>query len=62
MAEYFRAGVRLVWLIYPETRQVHAFVDDGDAHTYDRGDTVAVKPVLPDVYIHVNDLFPEQEA
>ena len=59
LSDYFRAGVRLVWYVYPKQQQVHVFraVDDrtvfGVADTLDGGD------VLPGFSFDLARLFAE---
>jgi Uma2 family endonuclease len=45
--QYLKAGARQVWVIYPDTRQVHAFFADG-----------SVRRVGPDEYLEAPDVIP----
>ena len=58
LAEYFRAGVELVWVVYPLARKIRAEQPDGTTHTYHENDTITAAPVLPGFSITVADLFP----
>lgn len=60
LAEYFRAGVELIWVVTPMTRSVRAEQPDGTAHVYraERGEQILAAPVLPGFSVAVADLFP----
>ena len=58
VAEYFRAGVELVWTVSPATRTVRAEQPDGTAHAYRAADTITAAPVLPGFSAAVADFFP----
>ena len=58
IAEYFRAGVELVWVAQPKTPKITALQPDGTAHVYAAGDTITAAPVLPKFSAKVADLFP----
>lgn len=55
--EYFRAGVRLVWLIYPALDEVHAYQAPGESRLFGRGDVLVAEPVLPGFRLDVSELF-----
>jgi Uma2 family endonuclease len=46
MNEYVRAGVRLGWLIDPQTETVTIYRDDGSTETLDRPETVEASAVV----------------
>ena len=54
---WLEAGVRLVLVAYPETREVYAHHDDGSVMCYGMGDTVVGDPVLPGFSCPVDDIF-----
>lgn len=56
--EYFAAGVRLVWVIYPQTRTVLVRRRDGTALTLAPEAELLGEDVLPGFAVKVNDLFP----
>ncbi len=56
-AEWLTAGARLVWVIYPDTRTVHAYAADGTVRLFGPADELTAAPVLPDFRTPVADLF-----
>jgi Uma2 family endonuclease len=57
--EYLRAGVLMVWVIYPRRRQVAVYRrDDDEPIFYREGDVLEGFPELPDFRCPVADLFP----
>ena len=62
LAEYFRAGVDLAWVVYPIARKIRAEQPDGTTHTYHENDTITAAPVLPGFSAKVADLFPPTRA
>ena len=58
LAEYYRAGVELAWIVYATARTVHVEQPDGTAHVYRDGQTFPGDPVLPGLRIEVSSLFP----
>ncbi len=62
LVDYFSAGVRLVWYIYPEPREVHVFTAAeqttvlGEPQTLDGGD------VLPGFSLSLREYFAEPPA
>jgi Uma2 family endonuclease len=55
--QLLKAGTRLVWLVYPETRTVVAHTADG-AVTLSETDTLSGGDVLPGFELRVGDIFP----
>lgn len=56
--EYLEAGVRLVWVVYPETRSVHVYRPGGSAAYLGPEDTLTGEDVLPGFAVPVASLFP----
>ncbi len=54
--EWLRAGVQLVWIVYPIEREVHVYRPDG-ASILHIEDTLTANPVLPDFSVRVAELF-----
>jgi Uma2 family endonuclease len=59
VAEYLQAGVRLVWVVVPETRRIHVYRPDGRDATFGPADTITGEDVLPGFSALVADLIPE---
>ena len=55
--EYLRAGVRLIWFVYPLTKNVWAYKPDGTAKLYRIADTLTGEDVLPGFTANVSELF-----
>src|SRR5262249_40220571 len=55
--EYFTAGVRLVWVIYPDHRRIHVFDAPTGSRILHSGDTLDGTPVLAGFQVPVADLF-----
>ncbi len=55
--EYFDAGVRLIWLLYPKTRTVHVIHADGRALRLTANATLSGEAVVPGFAVLVGDLF-----
>ena len=55
--EYLSAGVRLVWVIYPDTRSVWVFRASSGADYLGPGDTLSGEDVVPGFAVPVSALF-----
>ncbi len=55
--EWLEAGARLVWVIYPDTRTVHAYAADGTVRLFGPADELTAAPLLPDFRVPVAELF-----
>jgi len=62
LADYFAAGVRLVWIVDPFDRQVRVYTKPTDPRTYSTGDVLDGGDVLPGFACPVADLFPPVPA
>jgi len=56
--EYLRAGVKLVWVVSPETRTVQVVRGDRSMSWLRAGDELSGEDVLPGFHCRVDDLFP----
>jgi Uma2 family endonuclease len=56
--EYLRAGVRLVWVIHPETRVVQVIRGDGTGNRLRAQDELSGEDVVPGFRCRVADVFP----
>lgn len=55
--EYFRAGVQVVWHIYPENREIHIYTSRKNVQICADDDLCSAQPVLPDFVVSVNLLL-----
>jgi Uma2 family endonuclease len=62
IAEYFRAGVQLVWVVYPQQRQVHVYESLAKIHGLSRTDELDGGAVLPGFRLPLTELFLESAA
>jgi Uma2 family endonuclease len=56
--EYLSAGVRLVWALYPDTRQVHVRRLDRSSTILNPDDKLSGEDILPGFEVTVSELFP----
>jgi len=56
--EYLRAGVRLIWVIYPEVRVIQVIRGDGSGYRLRAGDELSGEDVVPGFCCAVGSLFP----
>jgi Uma2 family endonuclease len=47
LADYFRAGVQLVWIIYPQHRQIYVYTSLKDVQVLDENDALDGGDVIP---------------
>lgn len=57
IAEYFKAGVKVIWNIIPEQEVVYVYTSRRDVKICLENDICSASPVLPDFEISVNELF-----
>ncbi len=57
LEEYFSAGVKCVWLIFPESRKVWVFSSPKDVKICTGDDSCSAAPALPDFQLSVNQIF-----
>ena len=55
--EYFAAGTRLVWVVYPASRSVTVHRSSVESRTVGEGDTLDGEPVFEGFQVPVGDLF-----
>jgi Uma2 family endonuclease len=55
--DYFRAGVRQVWVVYPIQEIIYVHSSPNDIHVFRPGDELSGGDVLPGVRIAVSALF-----
>ena len=57
VAEYFKAGVAVVWHIFPENQVVYVYTSRKNVVICTDEDVCSAAPALPDFEIMANDLF-----
>lgn len=57
VAEYFKAGVKVVWNIYHESKVVYVYTSRKSVKICTDDDICSVNPVLPEFEISVNQIF-----
>ncbi|HXJ91808.1 MAG TPA: Uma2 family endonuclease [Terriglobia bacterium] len=55
--QYLAAGVRVVWVVYPNMREVHVFREGGAASVLGSDDSLEAPDLLPGFAIRVGELF-----
>jgi Uma2 family endonuclease len=55
--EYFRAGVRLVWVVYPNQRLIDVYESPTTIRVFGPDDTLTGDPILPGFQLVLADLF-----
>ena len=55
--EYFRAGVRIVWVVYPNLRLIDVYETPTTIRVFGPADTLTGDPVLPEFQLVLSDLF-----
>ena len=58
LADYFDAGVPLIWVVTPKTRTVLVYQADGTARRLRDADDLTADPVVPGFRVRIADLFP----
>ena len=59
IADYFRTGVQLVWVVSPATEQVYAYTAPNANRILNRADTLDGGDVLPGFKLPLRELFAE---
>lgn len=57
LADYFKAGIQVVWNIFPEQEVVYVYTSRKNVTICLEADICSAAPVLPDFMISVNTLF-----
>jgi Uma2 family endonuclease len=57
LREYLQHGVRMVWQVYPESREIVVHLPDSTARTYQMGEVIAGGDVLPGLELSVTEVF-----
>jgi Uma2 family endonuclease len=57
VGQYLRAGVQLVWVVYPRDSSVHVFESSGTGRILAAGDLLEAPAILPGFSAPVSELF-----
>ena len=57
LREYLQQGVRMVWQVYPESREIVVHLPDSTARTYRLGEVISGGDVLPGLELSVTEVF-----
>jgi Uma2 family endonuclease len=57
IGEYYKAGVKIVWLIFPEEKELHVYSSRREVKICIENDICSANPVLPEFEIGVDELF-----
>lgn len=55
--EYFRAGTRLVWVVFPNAQQVYVYTSPTEVTVHKSTDELTAAPVLPSLSFAAHSLF-----
>ena len=61
IAEYFRAGVECVWVVFTSQEQVYVYDSPTQVRIFSRHDRLPGEPVLPHFQLPLSTLFDEDE-
>jgi len=62
MQEYFRAGCKAVWVVWPDAEQIHVYASPKSVTIYGITDILEGDPVVPGFRLPLIELFPPEEA
>lgn len=60
--EYFRAGVRRVWAVYPEVALVYVYTSPTEVRILQRGDELQDEALFPGFELPLDSLFRDSDA
>ena len=59
LGEYFAAGTRLVWYVYPISKEIHVFTSSDQSQVLSQDQTLSGGDVLPNFTLPIAQLFEE---
>jgi len=59
VGEYFAAGTQIVWVVYPDEREVYVYRSPAEIEVVGMGGTLTADPVLPGLSLPVAEIFVE---
>jgi Uma2 family endonuclease len=60
MHEYFRVGVRCVWIVWPTTEQVYRYTSPTEVRIFSRSETIDGGDIVPGFRLPLTQLFEEE--
>ena len=60
LGDYFRTGVRLVWVVYPSVRQVYVYTSPADVQILTEPAELDAREVLPEFHLSLHRLFEDE--
>ncbi len=57
LREYFAAGVKVVWHIFPIPQEIEVFTSARKSEVFSGKDTVSAAPAIPDFMMNAEDVF-----
>ncbi len=61
MKEYFTAGCKSVWIVWPGLEQIHVYTSPAAVRIFGGSDTLIGDPVVPGFRLELEELFPADE-
>jgi Uma2 family endonuclease len=58
--QYLTAGCQVVWIVYPDSREIEVHDGSGSIHLLSENDTVTASELLPGFAVKVRGFFPER--
>jgi Uma2 family endonuclease len=62
MKEYFTAGCKAVWIVWPTLEQIHVYSSPTSVRIFGSTDTLEGDPVIPGFRLPLIELFPPEES
>ncbi len=59
IAEYFQAGVQLVWVVFPQFKKIHVYSSLTQISMLSKGDTLDAGTIVPGFRLALTELFPD---
>jgi Uma2 family endonuclease len=57
--QYLAAGCQVVWIVYPDSREIEVHDRNTNIHLFSENDTVTANDLLPGFAVKVREFFPE---
>ena len=60
--EYFQAGTKAVWMIYPDLSMVYVYTSPRSIAVFRHGDILEASPILPGFRLVLSDFFDDRDS